>query len=111
PPPVLFSWAEYTSPMLLEVVARVGLIEGLVAEREVGNDVLEERIGERPPVEEGRVHDLDPVERSRPVGHDPVDDGPPPPFDHPPRGLEGGEGRSEEHTSELQSRVDLVCRL
>src|SRR6266536_5239168 len=23
----------------------------------------------------------------------------------------GGEGRSEEHTSELQSRVDLVCRL
>src|SRR5438105_7837937 len=25
--------------------------------------------------------------------------------------LESGHGRSEEHTSELQSRVDLVCRL
>src|SRR5438105_6819527 len=25
--------------------------------------------------------------------------------------LESGEARSEEHTSELQSRVDLVCRL
>src|SRR5207247_6254746 len=24
---------------------------------------------------------------------------------------DGGSGRSEEHTSELQSRVDLVCRL
>src|SRR5699024_11402148 len=28
---------------------------------------------------------------------------------HPPSGLSGG--RSEEHTSELQSRFDLVCRL
>src|SRR5437773_8841712 len=30
-----------------------------------------------------------------------------------PRGLRpaGGEGRSEEHTSELQSHHDLVCRL
>src|SRR2546428_3978192 len=26
-------------------------------------------------------------------------------------GRNGGEGRSEEHTSELQSRSDLVCRL
>src|SRR5207247_10866124 len=26
-------------------------------------------------------------------------------------GLEGSQSRSEEHTSELQSRVDLVCRL
>src|SRR5699024_11251117 len=26
-------------------------------------------------------------------------------------GDEAGEGRSEEHTSELQSRFDLVCRL
>src|SRR5207247_11326170 len=26
-------------------------------------------------------------------------------------GVSGGIGRSEEHTSELQSRVDLVCRL
>src|SRR2546422_1858359 len=25
--------------------------------------------------------------------------------------LQGGEGRSEEHTSELQSRLHLVCRL
>src|SRR5438445_10109082 len=30
------------------------------------------------------------------------------PFDHPHG---GGEGRSEEHTSELQSRQYLVCRL
>src|SRR5207247_9748703 len=28
-----------------------------------------------------------------------------------PRGLAGESARSEEHTSELQSRVDLVCRL
>src|SRR5438105_6975249 len=28
-----------------------------------------------------------------------------------PIGFEIGAGRSEEHTSELQSRVDLVCRL
>src|SRR5207247_11205767 len=29
----------------------------------------------------------------------------------PPRSPPGCAGRSEEHTSELQSRVDLVCRL
>src|SRR5699024_11222814 len=28
-----------------------------------------------------------------------------------PKGSEGEDGRSEEHTSELQSRFDLVCRL
>src|SRR5207249_11155839 len=28
-----------------------------------------------------------------------------------PCGLDAGGGRSEEHTSELQSRFDLVCRL
>src|SRR5699024_12029397 len=31
-------------------------------------------------------------------------------FDEPTRGLDYA-GRSEEHTSELQSRFDLVCRL
>src|SRR5699024_12777634 len=30
---------------------------------------------------------------------------------HPPGELERRERRSEEHTSELQSRFDLVCRL
>src|SRR3989442_5275891 len=30
---------------------------------------------------------------------------------HPPRATRGGQGRSEEHTSELQSRPHLVCRL
>src|SRR5687768_17857855 len=29
----------------------------------------------------------------------------------PPGGLQGAEDRSEEHTSELQSRLHLVCRL
>src|SRR2546426_3651312 len=29
----------------------------------------------------------------------------------PPGGVRGGEGRSEEHTSELQSPCNLVCRL
>src|SRR5215468_8258812 len=42
----------------LEVITGVGLVEGLVAEREVRNDVLQERIGQRPPVEERRVEDL-----------------------------------------------------
>src|SRR5699024_12237905 len=31
--------------------------------------------------------------------------------EHPVLGLLGPAGRSEEHTSELQSRFDLVCRL
>src|SRR5690349_23380561 len=31
--------------------------------------------------------------------------------DHPGVGVDLGETRSEEHTSELQSRRDLVCRL
>src|SRR5688572_30871879 len=33
-------------------------------------------------------------------------------LDHPTRGLDiGAAGRSEEHTSELQSQSNLVCRL
>src|SRR5438105_9184317 len=32
-------------------------------------------------------------------------------FKRPPRARAGRRARSEEHTSELQSRVDLVCRL
>src|SRR6266536_6649768 len=40
----------------------------------------------------------------------PISSGPNP-FGSPPCRLPGGRGRSEEHTSELQSRVDLVCRL
>src|SRR5438132_6681848 len=33
------------------------------------------------------------------------------PFGAPAAGFGGGGGRSEEHTSELQSHSDLVCRL
>src|SRR5207249_12004137 len=37
---------------------------------------------------------------------------PPPPIrESPASGPEAGDSRSEEHTSELQSRFDLVCRL
>jgi hypothetical protein len=35
-----------------QVVARIGLIEGLIAQREVGRDVPKQRIGQRRPVEE-----------------------------------------------------------
>jgi peptidoglycan/xylan/chitin deacetylase (PgdA/CDA1 family) len=45
-----------------EVVAGVGRVERLVAEREVGDDVVGERHGERRPVEERRVHDLHAVQ-------------------------------------------------
>ena len=36
----------------LQVIPRIRLVEGLVAEREVGNDVLQQGIGQGPPVEE-----------------------------------------------------------
>src|SRR3990167_774882 len=107
---VLFMARLYLPPS--EVVAGVGLVERLVAEREVRDDVLEQRIGQGPPVEEGRVEDLaapQPPARSR---HDPVDDGAPPPLDHGEGRREGGQlaqGSSEEHTSELQSQSNLLC--
>src|SRR5260370_20634321 len=75
-----------------EVVSRIRLVEGLVAEREVRNDVLEQRVGERPPVEERRVHDLHSMEPPRTVGHHPVQDTAPPAFHEPERGREGWQG-------------------
>src|SRR5712691_11594645 len=57
--------------VLLQVVPGVRLVEGLVAEREVGNDVL------------------DPVEAIRGGRHDPVDDGAAPSLDETEGGLEG----------------------
>src|SRR6266581_2960667 len=41
----------------------------------------------------------------------PISPSPPDPLDHRARLPPGGSGRSEEHTSELQSPVHLVCRL
>src|SRR5258708_32639939 len=62
------------SVFALEVLTGVRLVEGLIAERKVGNDVLEPGVGERAPVEEGRVHDLDPDELARAVRYHPVND-------------------------------------
>ena len=59
---------------LLEVVARVGEVEALVGEREVGNDGVGERDRQRGPVEERRVDDLAPRDRAGAVDLDPVDD-------------------------------------
>src|SRR5215510_16294827 len=41
----------------------------------------------------------------------PISRRPPRPHGEPPRGGSGASRRSEEHTSELQSRGHLVCRL
>src|SRR5258708_4234498 len=81
-----------------EVVSRIRLVEGLVAEREVRNDVLQQRVGERPPVEERRIHDLHPMEPARAVGHDPVKDTAPPAFHEPERGR-GPAPSGEDHGS------------
>src|SRR5439155_8056215 len=62
----------------LQIVARVRLVERLVAQREVGHDVLEQRVGERPPVQEGRVHDLDPREAAVAGDHHPLEERAPP---------------------------------
>src|SRR3712207_7036686 len=61
-----------------------------------GGAALERRTAPRPR--------LDRVRRRRPQGRDPGGDA------RPPRRL-AHRGRSEEHTSELQSRQYLVCRL
>src|SRR5258708_13735760 len=73
----------------LEVITGVRLVEGLIAEREVGNDVVEQGVGERAPVEEGRVHDLDPEELACAVHYHPVNDRAAPSLHEPECGLEG----------------------
>src|SRR5438067_9872115 len=63
------------------------------------------------------LHDALPIcssgGRSRPKTPPAPDSFRQPPGSSPPGGCrkESGAGRSEEHTSELQSRFDLVCRL
>src|SRR2546425_168296 len=64
----------------LQIVAGVRLVERLVAEGKIRNDGLEERVRQRPPVQEGRIEDVDALEHSARVHHDPVDDRPPPAF-------------------------------
>src|SRR5260370_8778981 len=76
------------SVFALEVITGVRLVEGLIAERKVGNDVLEQCVGERAPVEEGRVHDLDTEDRARAVTHHPVNDPPAPSLPDPQCGPE-----------------------
>src|SRR5262249_56497550 len=49
---------ECRKPASSEIVARVREVERLVAEREVGNDVVEHRVLERRPVAERRIDDL-----------------------------------------------------
>src|SRR5260370_34881676 len=62
------------SVFALGVITGVRLVEGLIAERKVGNDVLEQCVGERAPVQEGRVQDLDTEELARAVPDHPVND-------------------------------------
>src|SRR5260370_13762061 len=77
------------SAFALEVISGVRLVEGVMGERKVGNDVLEQCVGERAPVEEGRVHDLDPEELARAVHYHPVNDRAAPSLHEPECGLEG----------------------
>src|SRR5689334_3766053 len=91
-----------------QVVARVRLVERLVAEREVRDDVLEQRVGQRAPVQKRRVHDLDAVEPARRVRHHPVHDAAPPPLDHPERrliGWERAEGSRENPRGQSRHRL------
>src|SRR5690606_9201062 len=66
----------------------------------------QEAVGQRQPLE---LAPAEPADRRRVVA------GPELPAAHPHQAVEDhaveGEGRSEEHTSELQSREKLVCRL
>src|SRR5207249_3262226 len=74
--------------------------------REVGDDVLEQREAERPPVGEGGVLDLDAMQPALSIGADPVQDGAAPALHHaegaPPgrQRREGGARRSGWHSRE-----------
>src|SRR5215471_14792316 len=72
-----------------EVIPRIRLVEGFVAERKVRDDVLEQCVGEWTPVEERRVHDLDTEKAARTVRHHPVNDRASPAFHETECRLEG----------------------
>src|SRR5207249_10917512 len=66
--------------------------------------------GQRAADEEGLIVELDPSLVQVHAGRDLPDTRPEHAGGEPPDGAErGAQGRSEEHTSELQSRFDLVC--
>src|SRR2546422_5939851 len=76
-----------------------------------------DRIGERPPDELAREVPGTRIEQQRPLGRRPGDVLPVGAGERARDSVGGSEavivleGRSEEHTSELQSRLHLVCRL
>lgn len=75
----------------LQIVPGVREVEGLVAQREVGNDVLQHGVLEGRPVPERWTGDLDAVEAGRARRLDPVPERPPPGFDETDRVCTSGQ--------------------
>lgn len=72
-----YNWARSR----LEVVARVGLVEAFVGQREVGDDGVGHRHRQCGPVEPGRIDDFRPGDAAIDVNFDAVHDSAAPAFD------------------------------